>query len=78
MSDSRLLKIGLLGGAVAAACCFTPVLPILLGGMGLSAWLASADFVLIPPLLIFASITVVGLLRRKQGDIESGDRAEAE
>jgi mercuric ion transport protein len=32
-------------------CCFTPALVLLLGALGVSAWLAWADFVLLPALV---------------------------
>ena len=35
MADRKLLGIGLLGAAVSALCCFTPVLVLLLAGLGL-------------------------------------------
>ncbi len=39
MSNPKtLLKIGVSGSVVAALCCFTPVLVVLFGVIGLSAW----------------------------------------
>jgi len=37
MSDNKLLGIGIVGTVIAALCCFTPVLVILLGAVGLAA-----------------------------------------
>ena len=42
-SDRRLLTIGIIGTAIAALCCFTPVLVVLFGFVGLSAALGWAD-----------------------------------
>jgi len=51
---------------VAALCCFTPLLVILLGAMGLSAVVAWLDYVLLPALAAFLGITVYALLRRQR------------
>ena len=42
-SPNRLLKIGLGGSVVAAVCCFTPLLVVL---VGLSALVGYLDYVL--------------------------------
>lgn len=65
MSDRKLLGIGLGGSALAAVCCFTPALVLLLGAIGLSAWLAWLDYVLLPALVLFLAITGYALLRRR-------------
>ena len=59
MSDSnkKRMKTGIIGTVVAALCCFTPVLVILFGAIGLSAWLGWIDYVLFPAL--FASLGLV-------------------
>ncbi len=56
MSDShdKRMKTGVIGTAVAALCCFTPVLVIGLGALGLSAWVGWLDYVLFP--VMFASM----------------------
>lgn len=50
MNNRALLKTGIIGTVIAALCCFTPVLAILLGVVGLSAWLGWLDYVLMPAL----------------------------
>jgi len=35
MNNAQLLKTGLMGSIIAALCCFTPVLAVLLGVVGL-------------------------------------------
>ena len=42
----RLLQIGIIGAIIAALCCFTPVLVILLGTVGLSSLTGYLDVVL--------------------------------
>ena len=66
MSDRKLLGIGLGGSALAAVCCFTPALVLLLGALGLSAWLAWLDFVLLPALVLFLGLTAYALVRRRK------------
>lgn len=66
MSDRTLLRTGLIGTAVAALCCFTPVLVILLGVVGLSALVGWLDLVLLPALAIFVGITVYALWQKKR------------
>lgn len=61
---SRLLKLGLIGTVIIALCCFTPVLVILFGAVGLSALLGWLDYVLLPALAIFIGITIYALWKR--------------
>ncbi len=60
----RLLSIGLLGTIVAAICCFTPALVVLLGVVGLSSIVGYLDFVLLPILAVFLMITGYAIWRR--------------
>ncbi|WP_373085293.1 mercury resistance system transport protein MerF [Sneathiella sp.] len=57
MKDKNLLKIGIVGTVIAALCCFTPLLVILVSAVGLSAFLGMLDIVLLPALAIFIGIT---------------------
>ena len=66
MKDTIILKTGVAGSIIAAVCCFTPALVILLGAVGLSAWLGWIDYVLFPALAIFLSVTAYGLWRRQR------------
>ncbi len=43
MNDRKLVKTGAVGATVMGLCCFTPLLVIALGALGLSAWLAWLD-----------------------------------
>ncbi len=61
MKDRTILKVGIIGSVVAAICCFTPLLVILLGAVGLSAWLGWLDYVLLPALAMSIVITAYGL-----------------
>ncbi len=66
MTDSALLKTGLIGTVIAALCCFTPILVILLGVVGLSAVVGWLDFVLFPALAFFIGLTAYALWRRQK------------
>ena len=63
---NRLLKIGVVGSVLAAVCCFTPVLVILFGAVGLSAVVGYLDIVLLPALAIFLAITGYALWKRRK------------
>lgn len=66
MRDRGLLGIGVAGTVIAALCCFTPVLVVLLGAVGLSAAVGWLDYVLLPALALFAGITLYALVRRQR------------
>ena len=57
MNDRILLRTGSCGTAIAALCCFTPALVVLLGFAGLSAFVGWLDYGLFP--MLFASMGVV-------------------
>lgn len=62
--NNKLLTTGVIGTVIAALCCFTPVLVILLGAVGLSALVGYLDFVLLPALFIFIGITIFAIWRK--------------
>jgi len=64
-ADRTLIATGTVGAIIAAVCCVTPVLVILFGLLGLTAWLAAADYVLIPALLICLGLVGVGFYFRR-------------
>jgi len=69
MTNRTLLKAGLTGMVIAALCCFTPVLVVLFGAVGLSAYVGMLDYVLFPALGIFAVITVYALWKIQQVEL---------
>ncbi len=71
MNDKTLLGIGIGGTVVAALCCFTPILVVLLGAVGLSAALGWLDFVLFPALAFFIGLTVYAVYRRQKRQAQS-------
>ncbi len=66
MNDNKLLRTGIIGSAVAALCCFTPLLVLLFGVVGLSALVGWLDYVLFPALAFFLGLTVYALYRRRR------------
>ena len=42
-SGRILVVTGAVGSVLAAICCATPVLGVVVGALGLTAWLATAD-----------------------------------
>ncbi|MCZ4368814.1 mercury resistance system transport protein MerF [Sulfitobacter dubius] len=67
-NQSCLLKVGLIGTVIVALCCFTPVLVILFGAVGLSALLGWLDYVLLPALAVFIGITIYALWKRRNSE----------
>lgn len=65
MKEATILKTGIAGAIIAALCCATPALVILLGAVGLSAWLDWIDYVVLPALAIFLAVTAYGRWRQQ-------------
>ena len=57
MNDRKLLRTGIIGSVIAAICCFTPALVVLVGLAGLSAIVGWLDYGLFP--ILFASMGLV-------------------
>ena len=67
MSKSQAyIKAGGIGALVAAICCFTPLLVILLGVVGFGAVTGYLDYVLLPALLIGLGLLAYGIFLRKK------------
>ena len=60
-----LLGIGVIGTLITALCCFTPILIMILGIVGLSALTGYLDYVLLSALGAFILLTLYALWRRK-------------
>ncbi|MBF1989847.1 mercury resistance system transport protein MerF [Fischerella thermalis] len=58
MKPKTALIASLIGTVVVAVCCFTPILVLLLGTVGLGALIGSLDYVLIPALGVMLGLTV--------------------
>jgi mercuric ion transport protein len=66
MNDKKLLRTGIVGSAVTALCCVTPVLVIVFGALGLSAVVGWLDYLLFPLLAVFLGLTGYALHRRRR------------
>ena len=65
MTNDNLLRCGLVGTAVVALCCFTPILVLLFGVVGLSAIVGWLDYVLFPALVVFVGLTIYAIWKRR-------------
>ena len=65
MRDRTLITTSIIGAAVAAVCCATPLLVVVFSAVGLTAWLAKADYVLMPALILCLALVAFGLYRRQ-------------
>jgi mercuric ion transport protein len=70
VSEGRLLKVGVIGAAIAAVCGFTPALVVLLAVLGLSHLAGVLDYVLLPALLVFVGLIVYALIRKSRAAAE--------
>src|SRR5918999_6397670 len=74
MQDKSLLRTGIAGSVIAAICCATPVLAILLAAVGLSAWIGWTDYVVWPALAFFLGLTVWALWRLQRQEKAAAGR----
>ncbi len=73
MSNKSLLTIGFAGTVITALCCFTPLLVVILGSVGLTALVGYLDIVLLPALAIFVAITLYALWQRRKHSVSSAN-----
>ncbi len=59
----RRFYLALGGAGLVALCCFTPLLVLLLGVVGLSLLVPYLDFVLLPALVVLLILTTVAYLQ---------------
>ena len=64
MKNTTLLRTSIIGTVLVALCCFTPILVVLLGAVGLSALTGYLDVVLLPALAIFIGLTIYAFYRQ--------------
>jgi mercuric ion transport protein len=65
-SSGGALRWGIVGTVIAALCCFTPVLAILLGTVGFSWAVGYLDYVLLPALAFFVGLTVYAVWKQQK------------
>ncbi|WP_273426314.1 mercury resistance system transport protein MerF [Marinobacter sp.] len=72
-----LLRVGIVGTILVALCCFTPILVILLGTVGLAALTGYLDYALLPALGVFIGLTVYAFWRKKHYDASYESNSKA-
>ena len=66
MDNRSLLKAGLVGTVIAALCCFTPLLVLTLGAIGLASLSGYIDIVMLPALAVFLVILGYALWKSRK------------
>ncbi|MBQ0814070.1 MAG: mercury resistance system transport protein MerF [Marinobacter sp.] len=67
-NPKTLLRVSVIGTVLVALCCFTPILVVLLGTLGLAALTGYLDYVLLPALVLFIGLTCYAVWRKKKHD----------
>jgi mercuric ion transport protein len=67
-SGKTIIKVGIVGTILAAVCCATPILVILLGAVGLGAMTGYLDYVLLPALAIFILVAAYGFWKKSKNN----------
>ena len=75
MKDGGLVGLGVAGTVIAALCCFTPILVVGAGFVGLSALVGWLDFVLFPALFFFIGLTFYAVRRRNRNAFGREERS---
>lgn len=66
MKSRTIFRSGLIGAIIAALCCTTPILVITLGAIGLGAWVAHIDTVVLPALGLLIAMALFGWWRARR------------
>ncbi|MFT6791686.1 MAG: mercuric ion transport protein [Cellvibrionaceae bacterium] len=66
MKDRSLVAFSLGGSIILALCCFTPILVVLLGIVGLAGLTGYLDVVLLPALAFFLGLSAYALWREQR------------
>jgi len=64
--NTKFLGAGVAGALLSMLCCFTPVLVIMLSAVGLTAFVAKLDYVLIPVFIASIALVIFALVRRRR------------
>jgi len=64
--NTRLIGAGVVGALLSILCCFTPVLAVLLSALGLAAFVAKLDYVLVPLFVTSIALVIFALVRRRR------------
>ena len=66
LKHNKLLNFGITGAVIAALCCFTPIISVVLGVVGLSAVVGYLDFMLLPVLVFFVGLLLYAVWKRSK------------
>jgi mercuric ion transport protein len=64
--NTKLIGTGVAGALLSMLCCFTPMLVIVLSAVGLTAFVAKLDYVLIPIFVASIAVVIFALVRRRR------------
>jgi mercuric ion transport protein len=64
--NTKLIWMGAAGAALSMLCCVTPLLAVLLATLGLTAFVAKLDYVLIPVFIASIALVMFALVRRRR------------
>jgi mercuric ion transport protein len=64
--NAKLIGAGIAGTLLSMVCCLTPLLVVLFGAVGLSAYIAKLDYVLIPAFVASIALVLFALVRRRR------------
>jgi mercuric ion transport protein len=64
--NTKLIGTGVGGAVLSLLCCVTPVLAVLLGALGLTAFVAKLDYVLVPVFVASVALVTFALVRRRR------------
>jgi mercuric ion transport protein len=64
--NTKLIGAGVGGALLSMLCCFTPVLVLLLSALGLTAFVAKLDYVLIPVFAASIALVIFAFVRRRR------------
>src|SRR6266478_8816083 len=67
VSASRLAESNFRHTQLSLLCCVTPVLAVLLGALGLTAFVAKLDYVLVPVFVASVALVIFAVVRRRWG-----------
>jgi mercuric ion transport protein len=64
--DTKLIGASAAGAVLSLLCCVTPVLAVLLGALGLTAFVAKLDYVLVPVFVACIALVIFALVHRRR------------
>ncbi len=68
--NKKTFIVSLAGTIIVAICCFTPLLVVVMGVIGLSIIVPYLDYLLLPALGLFIIITIVAFMKWKKSSNE--------